>query len=128
MTTPSISEIQALEHAVWDALVNGDAKTDANLLADDFLGVYPSGFSDRAGHVSQLSDGPSIAQYSLSDIRLIIPGDGLALLCYRAHFTRSGKVGQPRETMFVSSLWRKSDTGWRNIFSQDTPSEKVLEQ
>ena len=59
MTTPSISEIQALEHAVWDALVNGDAKTDANLLAYDFLGVYPSGFPTGQGMCHNCQTGPA---------------------------------------------------------------------
>jgi len=118
MAIPGKEEILTLEESVWDALVEGDAAADSALLADTFLGVYETGFSGKAGHVRQLVDGPTVASYQLSDVRLLVPGDGLALLCYRAEFRRVG--GPEPEAMYVSSLWQRTEQGWRNIFSQDT--------
>ena len=120
MADPSEAEMLALEKIVWQTLVSGDAEIDAGLLSDDFLGVYESGFSDKAGHVGQLADGPTVEKYALSDVRLMLPGDGLALLSYRADFERCGS--DRAEAMYVSSLWQRQRTGWRNIFSQDTPA------
>ncbi|WP_217901017.1 nuclear transport factor 2 family protein [Rhodococcus sp. 06-1474-1B] len=60
-----------LESRVWDALANGDADADLELLSADFVGVYPTGFANRADHVNQLADGPSIASYSISEAKLI---------------------------------------------------------
>ncbi len=116
----SIAEILELENAVWQALVSGDAKVDAKLLDDSFLGVYETGFSNKAGHVDQLAHGPTVVSYALSDTRLIIPGKGLALLCYLARFKRHRS--DAFEKMYVSSLWRRESNGWQNIFSQDTPT------
>jgi len=43
----------ALEQQVWEALKNGDINADADLLSDDFLGVYEYGLSteEDQGHV-----------------------------------------------------------------------------
>lgn len=126
MAIPTKAEILALEEAVWQALVTGDAAGDARLLSDDFLGVYDSGFSPKSDHVGQVANGPSVQHYRLSDIRLHLARDGLALLCYRADYTRSGAAGSETmpetmpETMYVSSLWQQTPQGWRNSFSQDT--------
>ncbi|WP_422028941.1 DUF4440 domain-containing protein [Roseovarius sp.] len=118
---PDLQEILALEEAVWQALVSGDAAADAALLAPDFLGVYPSGFAGREEHAGQLADGPSVASYALSEARLVPAGAGHVLLCYRADYrwARDGAAS----AMYVSSLWRRDANGWRNLFSQDTPAD-----
>jgi hypothetical protein len=40
----AIEDIIRLETEVWRALVSGDAVADARLLAEDFLGVYPTDY------------------------------------------------------------------------------------
>ena len=112
-----------LETGVWDALCRGDAEKDARLLADDFLGVYPSGFANRSDHAGQLANGPTIAEYELSDARLMVLSDSDVLLAYRAVYRRrtNGEQG-PIESMYVSSLWSRRSDRWVNIFSQDTPT------
>lgn len=109
-----------LECAVWDALVQGDATADARLLSDDFLGVYPSGFSSRDGHGDQLNDGPTVASYTLSEPRLISVSASAGLLSYRADFLRPNNPATI--TWYVSSLWCERDGAWVNTFSQDTPA------
>jgi hypothetical protein len=122
MTQDLPSEFPGLldhEKQVWQALVDGDAGADRNLLLPEFIGVYPSGISGRAGHVSQLADGPSIREFKLSEIHAFVVGADHAMLCYRADYQRAGAAG--REAMFVSSLWQRGGGGWCNLFSQDTP-------
>lgn len=115
-----LNDILAREHAVWAAMLTGDLEADANALSDDFLGVYPQGFSGKADHVDQLKDGASIQDYSILDARLVPVGPGYALLTYRADYVRRG--AEVSETMFVSSLWKATNSGWINTFSQDTPA------
>lgn len=112
-----------LEKAVWRALCEGDAQADGALLADDFLGVYPTGFADKPAHVAQLRDGPTISTFSLSDARVVVLARDVVLLAYKAQFVRQGKSGRRKtESMWVSSIWREAAGTWRNVFSQDTES------
>lgn len=117
--TLTLSEALELETRVWQALVAGDPEADGAMLRADFLGVYPSGFSDRAGHMQELSDGPTMAEFRLTEARLVSLGAGRALLAYRADYRKPGM--QDREAMFISSIWEYGPTGWLNSFSQDTP-------
>ncbi len=107
-----------LETRVWQALARGDAATDSDLLTEDFLGVYATGFATREDHTGQLANGPTVASYQITDPRLLPLGPGRALLAYRATYTRTGHT-EP-ETMYVSSIWENRDGAWRNTFSQDT--------
>lgn len=123
MPKPAIEFFLALETRVWDALASGDAAADLELLAPDFVGVYPTGFADRADHADELTDGPTVASYDLSDARLIRLSSSAVMLCYRADYRhlRRGVSGDV-ETMYVSSLWTEHEGGWQNVFSQDTPA------
>jgi hypothetical protein len=121
VTEPGVDTFVRLETQVWQALVDGDAEADGRLLSDDFLGVYPSGFADRHDHMEQLANGPSVAWFELLEPRLLVIADDVAMLSYRADFTRPRASEAPVvETMFVSSLWCRRDGRWQNVFSQDT--------
>jgi hypothetical protein len=112
-----------LETKVWDALRRGDAEADSQLLAEDFLGVYSSGFANRSDHAGQLANGPTVAEFELRDARLMLLTDRDALLSYRADWRRfsTGERG-PEEAMYVSSLWSQREGRWVNVFSQDSPA------
>ena len=110
-----------LETMVWDALQRGDADADRRLLADDFLGVYSSGFADRADHAGQLAAGPTVASFELHEPRMLELGDDHVLLSYRADYQRLvDGVAQPGKSMYVTSLWSRRAGQWVNVFSQDT--------
>ncbi|MEM7643521.1 MAG: nuclear transport factor 2 family protein [Pseudomonadota bacterium] len=113
-------DVELAERTVWSVLRDGDIDADQAALAQDFLGVYPDGFADRADHAGQLRDGPTIASYDLHDIRVRALGQEHALIAYRAVYTRPTRTAP--EEMYVSSIWRREDSGWVNIFSQDTPA------
>lgn len=118
-----LDELLRLETAVWQALVDGDAEADAQLLTADFVGLYPTGFAGRAEHVAQLTSGPTVRWFALSQARSIVVSPTAMLLMYRAEYERADMAG--REAMYVSSLWCARDGRWRNVFSQDTPDTGV---
>ncbi len=115
-----LADLRLCESAVWDALVQGNQHADSAALADSFLGVYSDGFSGKTEHVQQLANGPVVQTYALSGMRVLPVGGNHALLAYRADFDRGGPEGP--EAMYVSSIWQRTDDGWINIFSQDTPA------
>lgn len=123
---PTLEEILRLELRVWEALKSGDASLDARLLSDDFLGVYPTGFSAKQPHCDQLKDGPTVASYELLEPRLIIFNTELVLLSYLTLWSRicDGRP-QKQEKMYISSIWQRSGREWKNVFSQDTPTERL---
>lgn len=119
MDEPDLPFFIDLETQVWEALATADTDADRRLLSEDFLGVYPTGFSDRDAHVAQLADGPVMAQYRLHDARLHRITPEAVLLAYRADF-RPPDV-RKTQSMYISSLWQRRDGRWQNTVSQDTP-------
>lgn len=118
--TPSEAELLAAETAVWEALRAGDQAADHALLAEDFLGVYPTGFVTREDHVAELDDGPTVAAFTILETRTMVTGEDSALIAYRVRF-RAPEGAEPI-TWMVSSLWRRTaDGSLVNVFSQDTP-------
>lgn len=117
---PPIDHFLELEDTVWRALCAGDVQADRNMLSPDFLGVYPSGFSDRAGHTGQIAQGPTVLRYRIDDARVMYIGADHAMLSYLATFLRPNHATEER--MYVSSLWARQGRDWRNVFSQDTPA------
>lgn len=115
-----LADLLTCERPVWDALVAGDPQANARALTEDFLGVYPDGFSGRAAHAAQLDQGPTVIRYALSQARLLRLAPDLLLLAYRVDLLRPGNTAD--EAMYVSSIWRRMGDGWRNLFSQDTPA------
>lgn len=122
MSTSILEDLLAMETRVWEALVRGDAKTDAALLSPDFLGVYKTGFAGRACHAGQLTDGPTVLTYRIEDAQIMELADGTALLAYLATYTRPD-AAEIEEQMYVSSIWRRTCHRWENVFSQDTDRE-----
>lgn len=56
-----IEHFMELERAVWQALKDGDAATDARLLSDEFLGMHAARIATKGDHVGQLKHGPTVA-------------------------------------------------------------------
>jgi hypothetical protein len=123
---PDTSFFVALERRVWQALVDGDIQADTSLLDPEFLGVYSSGFASRHDHAAQLASGPSVADFSIHEPRLLALASDAVMLSYRASFVRKGKANPGSvQTMYISSIWRQRGTTWLNIFSQDTLATEV---
>jgi hypothetical protein len=112
-----LSFFVALEAQVWEALRRGDGAADGRLLADNFLGVYESGFSAKAEHVAQVSNGPTVNEFELLTPRLMRLSPVLALLAYEARWR--GRNGNSRAA-YITSIWERGGERWRNVFSQDT--------
>ena len=116
-----LADLKAHETRIWEALVSGDAQTDAYLLHPDFLGIYPDGFAGKSDHVGQLDDGPSVARFEIDRARAIRLGSQHASLSYRATFARPDS--EDEERMYITSIWQRAGEGWVNLLSQDTPAD-----
>ena len=122
MSDLTIDMFKRLETAMWTSLVEGDGAAADGLLSSDYLGVYTTGFSDRADYIAALANGPIAASFEISESRIFVVSDTAVMYSYRADF-KSRQDG-PTEVMYISSLWCKREGRWVNVFSQDTPGEK----
>ncbi len=122
MDKPKLIELAlSLETSVWHALAAGDSDADTALLSDRFLGVYPTGYANRAEHAGQLAAGPTVHDFAITDPLVEMIGDNDFRLTYAASYRRSDTG--PDERMYVTSIWSRRDEGWINTFSQDTPAQ-----
>lgn len=110
-----------LERQVWEALKNGDVNADANLLSDDFLGVYEAGISSKEDHLEQLRNGPVVSSYEIGSAQLIELGPEIVSLTYSATAIFLKNEAQNTQNLFyITSIWARRLDKWVNIFSQDT--------
>ena len=116
--------ILALERRVWSALIAGDPDADRELLSEQFLGVYPTGYSDRESHAALLTAGPTVADYRIENARLMPLAPDTFLLVYLAHYSQPAEPGV-ENSMYVSSIWQEHGGRWLNIFSQDAPVSDI---
>ena len=110
-----------MERQVWEALKNGDVNADANLLSDDFLGVYETGISSKEDHLEQLRNGPIISSYKIGSAQLIKLGPEIISLTYSATaIFLKNETQDAQNLFFITSIWARRLNKWVNIFSQDT--------
>jgi hypothetical protein len=111
----------AKEREVWDALMKKDKAADAGLLADDFVGLYDTGFGTKSEHVNQMDDHYAIDSYTIQDARILRLSAEAALVLYKSTCTGSGEWKQYcAKPVYVSSLWVRRAGHWLGLFSQDT--------
>lgn len=125
VTAPAISEADAFfiarEREVWEALKKKDKAADSRLLADDFVGLYDTGFSAKSEHVMQMDDRYTLEDYAIHDARVLHLSPTMSLLLYKSTCKATGDWAQYcSRPVYVSSLWAKRAGQWLNVFSQDT--------
>ena len=117
----TVNQFIALESQVWNAFVAGDAEADARVLADNFIGVYSTGFTGKQAHCAPLRNGPLARRYEIREPQILVLSESLVMLLYLAVWERaSGSSDSVPEKMYISSLWQNADGHWKNVFSQDT--------
>jgi len=94
---------------------------DANLLSDDFLGVYETGISSKKDHLDQLRNGPVISSYEIGSAQLMQLGPEIVSLTYSATaIFLKNETQDAQNLFFITSIWTRRLNKWVNIFSQDT--------
>ena len=106
-------EILALEQRLLDPAVRRDAAALAALLDPDFTEIGQSGrLWDRAAVLADLpAETEADFSRTVTEFALREVAPGIALASYRI----------PESATRRSSLWRRSEAGWRLLFHQGTP-------
>ena len=122
MGTPSKSsdahrtEIESLERAFWQSLVDDQPEVASSLLTPTALMVSAHGamsFDPPTYEKMARSPKHSLLDYRFSDMEVLSPSDDVAIATYRAwqQYERDGEVIE--EDVVDSSTWLKVDGKWK---------------
>ncbi|HTU68169.1 MAG TPA: nuclear transport factor 2 family protein [Steroidobacteraceae bacterium] len=106
----------ALQAASVRALERGDTVFYAEYLADDAICVMPEGVLTKQRVLAMLKDGGFRAS-KIEDARAIALSDDAGMVTYRASIEAPGAAARE---MFVSTLFRRYEEGWKGVFYQQT--------
>lgn len=110
------AEIERLERAFWQSLVDRDADAARNMLAPQALMVSSHGTLrfDPAQYEKMLLDPQhGLLEYTLSDMDVLFPNDDIAIATYRAHQKMRMDGREMDQDVVDSSTWVKVDGAWK---------------
>ena len=110
------AEIERLERAFWQSLVDRDADAARNMLAPQALMVSSHGTLrfDPAQYEKMLLDPQhGLLEYTLSDMDVLFPNDDVAIATYRAHQKMRMDGREMDQDVVDSSTWVKVDGAWK---------------
>lgn len=117
-------EIEGLELAFWQSMVDGDAKVATGMLTQPALMISSHGASkfDHAGYEKMAADDSfKLKSFALSKMDIVFPKEDVAVATY--HVSQSLEMkGKPVEMeAYDSSTWVKLDTGWKCVAHTESP-------
>jgi hypothetical protein len=112
--TPKLLE---LEEKFWQAAGNREMY-EANLAADA-VHVFPGwGITEREPVLESVESVEPWETFAIDDLHMVPLGSDAAALVYTARAQRSGK---PPYLAAMTSVYRRTDTGWELAVHQQTP-------
>jgi hypothetical protein len=124
-TTARKSEIERLEKAFWQSMVDGEPAVATKMLAEPALMVSGHGAMkfDHAGYTKMANDDRHrLVDFRLSDMDVVFPRDDVAIATYRVR-QKTEMDGKPMETDVVdSSTWIRVDGDWRCVMHTESPA------
>ena len=119
--SPPMSYFVAKEKEVWEALKQKDKAAATRLLADDFVGMYASGFYTKSEWLKQIGEQYTISAYTIDDVKLLRASPTTVLLLYRSTCKGTGEWAEIcARVEYISDLWVKRNGRWTAMFSQET--------
>jgi len=112
------NEIERLERAFWQSLVERDAEAARAMLAPEALMVSSHGTLrfDPAQYEKMLLDPKhGLLEYTLSDMDVLFAGDDVAIATYRAHQAMQVDGRRMEQEVVDSSPWVRMDGGWKCV-------------
>jgi hypothetical protein len=115
-TSGHAAEIERLERAFWQSLVDGEPKVASAMLTGTALMVGPHGAMsfDPPAYEKMAADPKSrVLDYRFSDFDVLFPREDVAIATYKAwqQFTRKGETIE--QDVVDSSTWVRLDGAWK---------------
>ncbi|PYK09084.1 MAG: DUF4440 domain-containing protein [Verrucomicrobia bacterium] len=110
--------LRHLEEELLQTDVRGSGEKLGVLLADEFIEFGSSGHVFTKAQIVEALPQEIPTKRSLSDFRVILLSDNIALVTYRA--TRASESDAQPVQSLRSSIWRSKDGRWQMLFHQGT--------
>ena len=123
------TEIERLEKAFWQSMVDGQPDVAVRMLTEPAVMVSSHGASkfDHAGYTKMANDDRyKLVDYAISDMDVVFPRDDVAVASYRVRQTREMEGKTVANDVFDSSTWVKVGDQWRCVMH--TESEAARKQ
>ena len=118
------SEIERLEKAFWDSMVAGKPEVATEMLTEPAVMVSGHGVTkfDHAAYTKMANDDRyKLVNYTISDMDVIFPTDGVAVATYHVD-QRMEMEGKPvRVNVYDTSTWVRVDGDWRCVVHTESP-------
>jgi hypothetical protein len=116
--SPHPNEIEQLEQAFWQSMVDGKAGVATQMLTEPAVMVSSHGTMqfDHAGYEKMAADDRhKLVGFELSDMQVVFPRNDVAVATYRA--SQSVERNGEASTMeaYDSSTWVRFHEGWKCV-------------
>jgi hypothetical protein len=120
-------EIEGLERAFWNSLVEGKPEVATEMLTEPALMVSEHGAMkfDHAAYTQMANDERhKLVNYTISDMDVVFPRDDVAVATYHVDqkMEMEGKPSQMQ--MYDTSTWIKVEEQWRCVMHTESPAAK----
>ncbi len=123
-TSKHQAEIETLERAFWESMVDNDPKVATGMLTEPSLMVSGHGAMrfDHAAYTRMAMDTKHrVLEYRISEMEVLSPSDAVAIATYRVH-QKMEMDGKPMEVDVVdSSTWVKIGGDWKCAAHTECP-------
>lgn len=123
-TTEQQKEIEGLERAFWDSMVDGKPEIATGMLTEPAVMVSEHGVTkfDHATFTKMAKDDRhKLIDYTLSEIDVVFPREDVAVASYHAN-QRMEMQGKPVQMdVYDTSTWIKVDGQWRCVMHTESP-------
>ena len=111
-------EIERLERAFWQSMVDGKAEVATQMLTEPALMVSGHGLNkfDHAAYEKMAADDSyRLTKFELSDFDVVFPTQDVAVASYRVKQSMEAKGESLTEEVFDSSTWVRLGDAWKCV-------------
>jgi hypothetical protein len=126
-TSQRKAEIERLEKAFWQSMVDGEPDVAVRMLTEPALMVSSHGASkfDHAGYTKMANDDRyRLVDYAISDMDVLFPKDDVAVANYKVRQTMEMEGKTVANEVFDTSTWVKVDGTWRCVAHTESEAAK----
>jgi len=118
-------EIERLEKAFWQSMVDGEPDVATGMLTEPALMVSPHGVNkfDHAAYTKMANDDRyRLVDYRIADMDVVFPRDDVAVASYQVHQKMEMQGRAVEEDVFDTSTWVRVDGDWRCVMHTESPA------